>query len=565
MLPAEKNALGKQRLFSFFVFLITVIAVSFPLFSGSLTSGHDLEFHFLRFAGVKNGLLNGDFPVRIYYSFYSGYGYGSAFFYPDLFFYPFAGLSALGVGEIIAFNLFLLAANIATYLVAAYSFRGLFNSKIASVIGAVLYTAAPYHVHLLYTRKAVGEIVAYILIPLLAYALYNLLRENFSKPYLLVICMTVLIYSHLISAVLCAGICLIACLFGIRSFIRNPKLIRKLGLCALVCILLTLAFFIPMFEQLSHAKYLLSDAENYRPVDHTVSLKEMFFGKEEKGFGFTLIPFLLIRLLFLKDKKEKPLLTVIDFSALLGILCLFISGSLFPWRYMPAFTEILQFPWRVYTYAVFFFTISICGLMMLIEKSEKFRAFSGYAMTGMVILQIFACAVLVLNTVFFSTINAPWKSGERNIYADNGNEYLDSDMDPLSIQELTSDVNARADDGTILPSGRGAGILWVELTRKSDFVRVPLLYYYGYTASYAAPNQDEIRLPISRGKETQVAQVDTSLIEAGGQIKVTYRQTSLQRLSFYFSLSAAVLLIAFQVLTFFRKRKTSRAGLPDPQ
>jgi hypothetical protein len=82
------------------MFLITILTVSFPLFSASLTSGHDLYFHFLRFVGIKEGLLNGDFPVRIYDSSYSGYGYGASFFYPDLFLYPFAGLAALGLSEI---------------------------------------------------------------------------------------------------------------------------------------------------------------------------------------------------------------------------------------------------------------------------------------------------------------------------------------------------------------------------------------------------------------------------------------------------------------------------------
>jgi hypothetical protein len=233
-------------------------------------------------------------------------------------------------------------------MVAAYSFRRLLKNNIAAIVGAVLYTTAAYHIHLLYTRKSVGEIVVYIFIPLPIYALYNLLRENFSKPLLLVLCMTSLIYSHLISAVLCAFVCLIADLFGIKTFIKNPKLLLKLGLCIVACIILTAAFWVPMLEQLSHAKFLLADAENYLHSDHTVTLKDMFLGIEVTGFGLTLIPFLFLRLLFLKEKTEKRLLHIIDISTVVGFLCLFLSGTLFPWKQMPAFTAILQFPLRCF-------------------------------------------------------------------------------------------------------------------------------------------------------------------------------------------------------------------------
>lgn len=407
----EKNALGNQRLFSYAVFLITILAVSFPLFSASITSGHDLYFHFLRFIGIKDGLLSGNYPVRIYDTFYSGYGYGASFFYPDLFLYPFAGLAALGVSEIVSFNMFFIATIIATYLVARYSFRGLLKNNIAATVGALLYTAAPYHIHLLYTRKAVGEIIAYIIIPLLFYVLYNLLRENFSKPLLLIISMTCLVYSHLISALLCTCICLIACLIGIKELIRKPKLILKLGACVAICIVLTAAFWIPMLEQLSHAHFLLGDAEKYLPADHTVGLTEMFFGKEETGFGLTLIPFLFLRLFFIKEKTDKRLLLIIDVSSIAGFLCLFLSGTLFPWNRMPAVASILQFPWRLYTYAIFFFTLAICGFVILLLRSEKLRRYAPPFVIGITAIQIFACAVLVLNTVFFSPLNDIWKSG----------------------------------------------------------------------------------------------------------------------------------------------------------
>jgi hypothetical protein len=321
--------------------------------------------------------------------------------------------------------------------------------------------------------------------------------------------------------------------------------------------------WIPLLEQLSHAKFLFTDAEKYLPADNTVSLKDIFFGKEEKGFGLTLIPFLFIRLLFLKEKNEKRLLRIVDFSSLAGFLFLFLTSTLFPWNRMPEITIILQFPWRLYTYAVFFFSLAICGLSMLLLRSEKLRRYTTPAVIGITMLQIFACAILVLYTVLFSPLNDIWKSGERNVYTDNGNEYLESDMNPLTIEALTSDRYARADDSTILPSGRGAGTVSVELTRSSESVRVPLLYYYGYIAEYTSIDGTAVSLPIAREQYTQVAEIDTSSVEPGGTITVEYRETRLQRLSFYTSLIAVVLLLIYTLISILKKRRALQTDLPE--
>lgn len=136
-------------------------------------------------------------------------------------------------------------------------------------------------------------------------------------------------------------------------------------------------------------------------------------------------------------------------------------------------------------------------------------------------------------------------------------------MNPLSIKNLTSDLYARADDGTILPSGRGAGIFSVELTRRTGTVRVPILYYFGYTAEYTSMDNTTVPLPVSREKETQVAEIDSSSVEPGGTITVEYKETRLQRLSFYTSLVAAVLFILYPLFSFLKKRRRSRTEIPD--
>ena len=71
--------------------IITLIAVSvyatYPLFSDYLSYGQDLNFHLFRIEGIKDGLLSGQFPVRVDPTHNNGYGYITASVYPSLFLY----------------------------------------------------------------------------------------------------------------------------------------------------------------------------------------------------------------------------------------------------------------------------------------------------------------------------------------------------------------------------------------------------------------------------------------------------------------------------------------------
>jgi hypothetical protein len=560
----KSNAIEQNKKAIFiFSFFVTILIVSFPLFAGRLTSGHDLYFHFLRLAGISDGLLNGDFPVRIYYSFYNGYGYAPSLFYPDFFLYPFAAISAMGVGEILSYNLLLLTANIATFLVAAYSFRRLFRSDLATILGAILYTVAPYHIHLIYVRQALGEIIAYIFIPLLAYAIYNLLRENFSKPYILCIAFTGLVLSHLLSTILCAVICAVAILIGIRRLRKNPVVFAKLAGCALVCLVLTAGFWLPLIEQLMHGDFLLGSAENYLPKYHTASLHTMFFGKNETAFGLTFFPILLLRIFYLKEKKEKALLRVIDLSGLAGILLLLASSSLFPWHWMPDFVSIIQFPWRLYTYAIFCFVLASCGLCILLIRKMTFQKPTHLVFFFLVAFQLFFTVILMFSTVLFSPLSSTWNSGQRDIYSNNGYEYLDSDMHYQWIETLSEDLSSRMSGGTILQSARSGNVITVELRKSAESICVPFLYYYGYSAEYTSPDGQIVSLPVDRAELMQITIVDTSSVEPGGTVTVQYKDTPLQTVSFLISLSSATTLLIAGGCIYLKKRRRRSSKTVD--
>lgn len=54
---------------------------SLPLLQDTMLSSGDLGYHMLRMMGIKDGILAGQFPVRIAPKWQQGYGYASSIFY----------------------------------------------------------------------------------------------------------------------------------------------------------------------------------------------------------------------------------------------------------------------------------------------------------------------------------------------------------------------------------------------------------------------------------------------------------------------------------------------------
>lgn len=64
-----------------------IVLTSYPLFTPYLYETHDLNFHLLRIEGIKEGLLAGNFPVRIQLSWLGGNGYAVSVFFIGIYFY----------------------------------------------------------------------------------------------------------------------------------------------------------------------------------------------------------------------------------------------------------------------------------------------------------------------------------------------------------------------------------------------------------------------------------------------------------------------------------------------
>ena len=77
----------REHYFLLIIGILTVLYMASPLGNTRLHSGHDFSYHLLRIENIKDGLLNGQLPVRIGPLFLNHRGYASSLFYPELFLY----------------------------------------------------------------------------------------------------------------------------------------------------------------------------------------------------------------------------------------------------------------------------------------------------------------------------------------------------------------------------------------------------------------------------------------------------------------------------------------------
>ena len=158
-----------------------ILGISLPLFTDYLLTGADMTFHLLRIEGVKDGLISGQFPVRIQPNWLQGHGYAVGIFYCDLFLYLPAFLRIMGLTVQAAYKCYKLSVNIATCLIAWYSFKKIFHSNKIGIFGSFLYTFYIVRVVYIYAVDGVGQYSAMAFLPLIAYGFYRIFTEDQKK------------------------------------------------------------------------------------------------------------------------------------------------------------------------------------------------------------------------------------------------------------------------------------------------------------------------------------------------------------------------------------------------
>lgn len=509
-----------------------IIFASYPLFTTFLTGGHDLSFHLMRIEGIKQGLLAGQFPVRIQPVQYNGYGYACSIFYGELFLYIPAVLRLCGFTLQNSYKVFVILVNIATTLIAYTSFKAILKDKKIALLCCFVYALAPYRLANVYVRSAVGEYCAMMFWPLIAAGLYLLYtdlqqetkytekkQDGFQSGknawIYLVIGYSGLIQTHLLSCEIAAVVSVVACLIMWKHTFTKRVVIELLKFFVMT-VLINAFYLVPLISYMIRGgvyitEYGINQAGNMQGNGiYPAQLFQLFVNGSGMAYGHKVeayrklgmldemgltvgLSLILSGLIFLYlwisnfDRiKEMKFFRLTAGMTLAGFLTLYMATLYFPWdflvRRLGSIVENLQFPWRMLSVGTLFFAVALGG--MLILSREIWGKTNYYIIIGVVSLLTVVTAGYMLynrlNTsdgfyVYDEAALAGWGSGSLD-------EYLLAETDPkqLNVYEAVSTENITIEQYEKNYTNISMNVS--EDNNQEGQVYVPLLGYSGYRA-----------------------------------------------------------------------------------
>ncbi len=504
-----KTTEQKQTVFALAV--ITILA-SLPILNGYTIAGADTIYHMLRIEGVKDGLLSGQFPVRMQPNWLQGYGYATGIFYCDTFLYFPALLRIVGFPVTWVYLFYKLLINIASVCTSYLCFSRMFRSRMAGILCSGLYTLTIYRLLILYLKDHLGQTTAMALLPVLVYAIWRLLEEDAdTKEYrrswiLLTIGETLLIQCHVLTCELALGFGLLVFLVQIRRVLRLQTLMA-LAKSTLATLLLNAWFLVPFLQYYAGEMLNITSDDLYtRTIQSEGASIPMLLGLVQfaghrdntidrgltGAMPFTLGIALLIGVvvlvwLLLRGARSKQLCVAI-FGAVFGLLALWMASAYFPWDalhgvggILTRLVSALQYPTRLLEVSTVFLCMTAGGVLAHLEKHERrneYFLYGGITAAALVIASGLFLDGLMETSPLYKIYDA---HSMGNAYL-SGREYLPVGTDENALRAGTyaagENVTITAvdkDDLTVHMAVQNTGTA-------ESYVEVPLLYYSGYRA-----------------------------------------------------------------------------------
>ncbi|MFT8728096.1 MAG: hypothetical protein ABF756_08870 [Liquorilactobacillus ghanensis] len=379
----------KRNLLIIFIFaLVTIIYTSVLLKVGELTLTSDSSFHFSRVEEIYRNLSEHHLFTFIASHTFNHTGVGNFLFYPVVFLYPWAFLRFL-FNPISAFIIWYGLFIFATLIIGYYSMLDFSKSKTRSFIFAVIYTIAPYHLHLGIYNYVLGEFIAYTFLPLVFLGAYHVFWKDSQKWPLLAVGISLLLYSHLLSVYL-VSLILVCLLLGKLIIQRKFEIARviALGKSVVLTVLLSAFILVPFVTDFVGQKiavpekgfsWLMSVQQLIDPsISNTISIN--------RSVGVVVLLTALFGWYFVRKNPIEKSIYII------GIIFICLATTLTPWGlflHSSIFLKILgeiQFPYRFNAYSSFFLSITASLILSKLIQQIKLNYLKKTALITLALL-----------------------------------------------------------------------------------------------------------------------------------------------------------------------------------
>ncbi|RDY30550.1 hypothetical protein [Lachnotalea glycerini] len=476
---------SQKKLVIFLSLLTITIFASYPLFNNYLLGGHDISFHLSRIEGIKNALLNGQFPIRVHPSTQFNYGYAAPIFYPEVFLFIPAILRIFGVSLTGSIQIFIIMIHFVTAWVMYFSVYKLSKVRSVGIVSSMIYTLASYHLCDVYVRFALGEALAMAFLPLLIYGVYELFWGDDRKWPYVVIGTSCIMQSHVLTTLLSAAFVGLVAMLGIKKVLEKNRLLAAVKAAVLI-VLLNLWYLVPFVSMMKEDTKVSTLSRIIE--DKTINVMQLFQGNGmlEIGLPIFIGVAAFIYCLVMKkieDKKQESL--VVSLLAL-GILSAFITTNLFPWKILVDIpiigdrTRMIQFPWRLLVFATVFLSIvAAYGLYYFVKAAEVRRVMM---ITTFAMLVLFAS--LYLKNNYLSNEIYCYKGEISSNTGTGSGEYFYNGTISNELIERGEAVEASSEKVDLSNFQRIKGKIYLDFvnsTQEEQYIEVPLMYYPFYS------------------------------------------------------------------------------------
>lgn len=486
------------------VLALTALFTSLPFFQQGLVPAVDLVFHLQRIEGICQGLLSGQFPVRIHPGWLDGHGYAASVFYGDILMYPSALLRMVGFTVEEAYKFYMLAVNAATVAISFYAFRKITKDELAAMSGSILYAGNFYRLDCLHHAK-VGRCSAMMFYPLVFMGFYLLFTEDVdSKEYkkiwgYLTLGFTGLLMTHMLSGLMVAVYAVITCLIMWKKVLRKNTML-ELAKAAVVFVLLNLWFLVPFLGYMFSERLFINskidasvDGTDYYALlsdfaQEGKSLYHLVMDRDSVGYALLLILILYVVTIPIQNRENivtkrsrwlfgGTLLTIwvcmeffpaVGLARLSGVIYKYFSLTQYQIRFMS-----LAIIFAACTGAVFF-------AMRLFPEKEM------WLLAGMILCvtvwqdDIYFQAAVV-EDVFLDTADLNFYQGFGPTYSVGNGEYLPVQTDR---QQMSDEIVPQEglEIETVEREYLTYRITVHNTTEQEKEIKLPVLYYTGYLA-----------------------------------------------------------------------------------
>ncbi len=516
--------------------LLTLLSliVSVPLLlPDSYGLAEDMFFHLSRIEGITRGIQAGYFPVRNELFWLKNYGYGTGYFYPDLFLYFPVLLRLLGFSLLSCYKIFIVVCTFFSLLSFYLTAKIIAKNRFAGLGAAILFGFCTYRCIAVFYRGAVGEVQAFIFMPIIVLGLYYLFSGKPERWWVFALGFWGLLSCHMISLILATMITAFFLLWKVPVIFRNRQILSGLMKSVLVTILLGAGFLLPMLEQMNGNDLLMNllvstkrggvTPNNINPLGnllvffHDWQYDANYFRSVYPGWTLLAIPPMRIWLSLRKKNVPKAADVMLGF----GIILMLCSTDLFPWHHLAWLLNRIQFTWRLL--APVSVLLPISGGVYFTELISKRTI---WLFSGLSTLLCMVCAF----PIYQDTILNRTVPEDEFIMQDNrvaGMEYMPIGLSAEFIDKNRDTVAAIPEDVEIISHKRRGLSFTFSFTYNGDeetmtFI-VPLIRYYGFKGCFTGP--DGNTAPISVGKSSNgLAQIQIPSV-ADGTVKVAYHKT----------------------------------------